>query len=216
MTTSRFVRPATLALFVAVMVLAGFGLRSGEAVPAMSAGKTVDNLNAAFNGESNAHARYLAFAAKAADEGYGEVASLFRAAARAEEIHAANHATVIKKLGAVPKADILAPEVKSTKENLEAAIKGESYERDTMYPEFLAQARKEGQRDAIETFNFAKSAEAEHAKLYAAALDGLGALKGSQAKDYYVCTVCGFTTTQMNFEKCPVCFNPKDKYVQVS
>jgi rubrerythrin len=144
------------------------------------------------------------------------VASLCRAAARAEEIHAANHATVIKKLGAVPKADILAPEVKSTKENLEAAIKGESYERDTMYPEFLTQARKEGQRDAIETFNFAKSAEAEHAKLYAAALDGLGALKGSQAKGYYVCTVCGFTTTQMNFEKCPVCFNPKDKYVQVS
>lgn len=216
MTTSRFVRPAVLALFAAVIAVAGFGLRSIAAAPATSTAKTLDNLNAAFNGESNAHARYLAFATKAGEEGYGEVASLFRAAARAEEIHAANHAAVIKKLGGVPKADIQAPDVKSTKENLEAAIKGESYERDTMYPEFLAQARKEGQRDAIETFNFAKSVEAEHAKLYTAALDNLGALKGSQAKPFYVCTVCGNTTAQMNFEKCPVCFNSKDKYVQVS
>jgi len=216
MTTPRFVRPAALALFAAVIAVAGFGLRSIEAAPATSTAKTLDNLNAAFNGESNAHARYLAFAAKAGEEGYGEVASLFRAAARAESIHAANHAAVIKKLGGVPKADIQAPDVKSTKENLEAAIKGESYERDTMYPEFLAQARKEGQRDAIQTFNFAKSVEAEHAKLYTAALDNLGALKGSQAKPFYVCTVCGNTTAQMNFEKCPVCFNSKDKYVQVS
>ncbi|HQT93619.1 MAG: hypothetical protein B7Z68_09090 [Acidobacteria bacterium 21-70-11] len=216
MTTPRFVRPAALALFVAVIAVAGFGLRSIEAAPATSTAKTLDNLNAAFNGESNAHARYLAFAAKAGEEGYGEVASLFRAAARAESIHAANHAAVIKKLGGVPKADIQVPDVKSTKENLEAAIKGESYERDTMYPEFLAQARKEGQRDAIQTFNFAKSVEAEHAKLYTAALDNLGALKGSQAKPFYVCTVCGNTTAQMNFEKCPVCFNSKDKYVQVS
>ena len=215
MTRHRFVHPATLLLSIAVVALAGFGL-SGEAAPATPAAKTVDNLNAAFNGESNAHARYLAFAAKAGEEGYGEVASLFRAAARAEEIHAGNHAAVIKKLGGVPKADILTPDVKSTEENLAAAIKGETYERDTMYPEFLAQARKEGQRDAIETFNFAKSAEAEHAKLYTAALAGLGALKGSAAKPYYVCTVCGFTTTQMNFDKCPVCFNPKDRYVQVS
>lgn len=216
MTTPRFVRPTVLALFAAVIAVAGFGLRSIEAAPATSTAKTLDNLNAAFNGESNAHARYLAFAAKAGEEGYGEVASLFRAAARAESIHAANHAAVIKKLGGIPKADLQAPDVKSTKENLEAAIKGESYERDTMYPEFLAQARKEGQRDAIQTFNFAKSVEAEHAKLYTAALDNLGALKGSQAKPFYVCTVCGNTTAQMNFEKCPVCFNSKDKYVQVS
>ena len=168
MTTPRFVRLTALALFVAVIAVAGFGLRSVEAVAATTTATTLDNLNAAFNGESNAHARYLAFAKKADEEGYGEVASLFRAAARAEEIHAANHAAVIKKLGGVPKADVQAPDVKSTKENLEAAIKGESYERDTMYPEFLAKARKEGQRDAIETFNFAKSAEAEHAKLYTA------------------------------------------------
>ena len=160
-------------------------------------------------------AKYLAFAKKAAEEGYGQVASLFQAAARAEEIHAANHAVVIKKLGGVPKADVKAPEVKTTKENLQAAIAGESYERDTMYPEFLAKARKDGNKDALETFNFAKAAEAEHAKMYADALTRLDSLKGSKATTYYVCTVCGFTTTKLDFQKCSVCFNPKDKYTAV-
>lgn len=104
---------------------------------------TLDNLQAAFNGESNARARYLAFAAKAGEEGYGPVASLFRAAARAEQIHAANHAEVIRALGAEPVAVIDVPEVKSTALNLEAAIAGETYERDVMYPAFLEQARQE-------------------------------------------------------------------------
>lgn len=178
--------------------------------------KTLDNLQAGYNGESNARARYLAFAEKANQEGYGEVASLFRAAAKAEEVHASNHAVVIKKLGGTPTAKIETPVVKSTSENLEAAIKGESYERDTMYPEFLKEARTEGNRDAVQTFNFAKTAEAEHAKLYSEALNNLPKLKGSKAKDYYVCTVCGYTTPQMDFSKCPSCFTHKDKYEKVA
>ena len=183
---------------------------------AAAAGKTIDNLQAAFNGESNAHARYLGFAAKADQEGYGEVASLFRAAAKAEEVHAANHSAVIKSLGGTAEAKIETPVVNSTKENLEAAIKGESYERDTMYPEFLKQARAEGNRDAVQTFNYAKTAEAEHAKLYSEALNNLSKLKGSIAKEYYVCTVCGYTTPQIDFSKCPSCFSHKDKYEKVS
>jgi len=183
---------------------------------AMAATKTLDNLQAGFNGESNAHARYLAFAEKADQEGYGEVASLFRAAAKAEEVHAANHAAVIKKMGGTAEAKIETAVVKSTKENLEAAIKGESYERDTMYPEFLKQARAEGNRDAVQTFNYAKTAEAEHAKLYSEALNNLPNLKGSKAKDYFVCTVCGYTTSKVDFSKCPSCFTHKDKYEKVS
>jgi len=183
---------------------------------AMATTKTLDNLQAGFNGESNAHAHYLAFAEKADQEGYGEVASLFRAAARAEEVHAANHADVIKKLGGTPQAKIETPVIKSTQENLEAAIKGESYERDTMYPEFLKQARAEGNRDAVQTFNYAKTAEGEHAKLYSEALNNLRKLKGSKAKDYFVCTVCGYTTSQLDFSKCPSCFTHKDKYERVS
>jgi rubrerythrin len=183
---------------------------------AAAASKTLDNLQAGFNGEGNAHLRYLAFAEKADREGYGEVASLFRGAAKAEEVHAANHAAVIKKMGGTAQAKIETPVVKSTKENLEAAIKGESYERDTMYPEFLKQARAEGDRDAVQTFNYAKTAEGEHAKLYSDALNNLPKLKGSKAKDYFVCTVCGYTTSKLDFSKCPSCFTHKDRYEKVS
>jgi rubrerythrin len=183
---------------------------------AAAATGTLDNLQTAFNGESNARARYLAFAEKADQEQYGEVASLFRAAAKAEETHAANHAVVIRKMGGTPQARIETPVVKSTKENLEAAIKGESYERDTMYPKFLKQARAEGNKDAVETFNYAKTAEGEHAKLYTDNLNALPKLKGSKAKTYYVCAVCGFTTPTLDFSKCPSCFSHKDKYEKVS
>lgn len=112
------------------------------AAPLLASTSTVlDNLQTAFNGESNAHARYLEFAAKADQEGYGSVASLFRAAARAEEIHAANHAVVIRRMGGTPQANIEKPAVKSTAENLAVAIQGETYERDVLYPDFLKQAR---------------------------------------------------------------------------
>ncbi len=180
-----------------------------------SATKTLDNLQAAFNGESNAHARYVAFADKAQKDGYAQVASLFRAAARAEEIHAANHAIVIKKLGGSPQAKIDKPDVKSTKENLLAAVKGEVYERDVMYPEFIKQAKAERNTDALQTFNYAKSAEAEHASLYTTAEGNLAQMKG-KGETYYVCTICGYTTKKIDFEKCPSCFNPKEKYVAVS
>lgn len=108
-----------------------------------------------------------------------------------------------------------AAEVRTTKENLQAAVAGESYERDTMYPEFQAKARKDANKDAMQTFNFAKAAETEHAKMCSDALARLDSLKGSKAKTYYVCTVCGFTATNLDFQKCSVCFNPKDKYTPV-
>ncbi len=203
-------------LFPVVLLLLVFTM-AAFAVPQDTAkATTLANLQTAFNGESNAHARYLAFAKKADAEGYGEVASLFRAAAKAEEIHANNHAAVIKKLGGTPQAKIETAEVKSTKENLEAAIQGETYERDKMYPEFLKQAREVRNTDAIQTFNFAKTAEAEHAKLYSEALANLAKLRGSKAKNYFVCDVCGYTVTKVDFAKCPSCFSPKEKYQSVS
>ena len=197
--------------FAAALVL----LETPARADAARAGKTLDNLQVAFNGESNAHARYLAFAKKADADGLAPVASLFRAAARAEEIHAGNHAKVIRALGAVPQARVEEPAVGDTRENLAAAIKGESYERDSMYPEFIKTARSEGQKQALESFNYAKSAEAEHARLYADALGTIGSATGAPVT-YYVCTVCGYTTTKLDFTKCPACFSPKEKYVKVA
>jgi len=165
---------------------------------------TIGNLQAAFHGETNAHARYLAFAAKADEEGYGNVASLFRAAARAEKIHAENHAAVIRLLRAEPREVIETPEVRSTRENLEAAILGETYERDEMYPAFTARAEAEGLRPAVNTFRLAQKVEAGHVRLYERALGKLGDQHGTGAA-YLVCPVCGCTAAMAEFESCPVC-----------
>jgi rubrerythrin len=178
--------------------------------------KTLGNLQAAYNGESNAHAKYLAFAKKADEEGYGEVASLFRATARAEQVHLNSHAEVIRKMGTEPKADIKTPEVKSTRENLQAAIEGETYEKTTMYPEFIAQAKTENNKDAVRSFRYANTAEGEHARLYGEALKNLDSLKGSKAKDFFVCNICGYTVTKVDFANCPSCGYPKDEYKKVT
>jgi len=174
--------------------------------------QTLQNLQAAFNGESNAHAKYLAYAKKAEKEGYLKVASLFRAAAYAEEIHLNNHAKVIKEMGATPKAEIKLPTIHSTKENLADAIKGETYEQTVMYPGFISQAKKEKNSAAVETFSYAKAAEAEHAKLYQQALDNLESWKVAGV-GFSVCPTCGFTVEgKPTFVDCPVCGAPGDKY----
>ncbi|MGD9630456.1 MAG: rubrerythrin family protein [Pyrinomonadaceae bacterium] len=180
-----------------------------------TAAKTLENLQTAFDGESNANAKYLAFAKRADEEGYTRVGSLFRAAARAEEIHKNNHADVIKKMGGIPTADVKPAEVKTTAENLKGAIEGETYERDIMYAEFLAEARSSGNKDALRTFNFAKTAEGEHAKLYADALANLADWKGGRTT-FFVCSTCGYTTTDSNLEKCPVDFTPKEKFESIN
>ncbi len=201
----------TKSVKIAILLAAMLALSvAAVAAPA----KTLDNLQAAYNGESNASAKYTAYAQKADKDGYPGVASLFRAAAAAEKVHAETHASVIKAMGGTPKADIKTPEVKTTKENLEDAIKGETYERDVMYPEFIAAAKAEGNKEALKAFNYAKTAEAEHAKMYSADLKDLAGLKG-KTQVYWVCTICGYTVPKIDFDKCPSCFNPKDKYIEV-
>jgi rubrerythrin len=195
-------------------VVTGFGLMTPVHSGATES-KTLTNLMTAYNGESNAHAKYLAYAKKADQEGYGKVASLFRAAASAEEIHLQNHAEVIKAMGGTPKADIKLPEIKSTKENLEDAIKGESYERSTMYPDFIKQAQQENNKNAVRTFTYAKEAEAKHAELYKEALDHLAQWKAPNA-EFYVCPTCGYTVEgKPTFASCPVCSTPAKLYQKV-
>ena len=179
--------------------------------------KTVENLLAAFEGESNAHAKYTAFAAKADAEGWRGAASLFRAAARAEQIHAENHARVIKQLGGEARCEIHAPEVKSTLENLKAALAGEQYEIDTMYPGFLAEATERKNNAAVRTFHGALEAEKTHARLYGEAIALVEAGKKDtwvrEARAFYVCPVCGHTTeTPEEHDRCPVCNCPWDRF----
>lgn len=178
-------------------------------------GKNLANLMDAFKGESNASAKYAEFAKKADAEGYKRVAVLFRAASYAESVHMKNHAEVIRKLGGNPTAEIAPIEIKTTAENLKGALAGETYERDRMYPEFLTEARRTGNKDALRTFNLAKTAEAEHAKLYAQALANLDAWKVAGAT-FVVCRTCGFTSGDKNLEKCPIDFTTKENFEVIS
>jgi rubrerythrin len=152
--------------------------------------KTEQHLKEAFAGESQANRKYLAFSTKADQEGHPQVARLFRAAAEAETVHAHNHLRVLKG-------------VKSTKENLQEAVAGETHEFKKMYPEMIEIAKAEGQKEAVRTFNFANEVEKVHAQLYQKLLDNLG--KSQENYPYYVCPVCGYTAEKNPPGTCPVC-----------
>jgi rubrerythrin len=152
--------------------------------------RSEDFLKEAFAGESQANRKYLAFAARADQEGHPQVARLFRAAAEAETVHAHNHLRALKAIG-------------STRENLEEAISGETHEFKEMYPEMIETAKAEGNRQAERTFSYANEVEKVHAQLYQQLLDDLDAAQ--ETFPYYVCPVCGYTSEKEPPEKCPVC-----------
>lgn len=198
-------------VFVAIFTA---GLVLPEIASAKVSEQTLKNLNAAFQGESNAANRYGKFAEKAAAEGNAQVAKLFRAASAAEAIHRDTHKAAITELGGTANTfELDAVEPGTTADNLRAAIKGETYERDKMYPGFLTTAKADDASAAIRTLEFALAAEKEHAKLYQDALDNLG--KNAKA-DYYVCQVCGMTVTEMPAKKCRSCRQSRDKYKMIS
>jgi rubrerythrin len=161
---------------------------------------TVKNLEAAFAGESQANRKYLAFAKKAEEEGYMQVARLFRAAAEAETVHAHNHLKELKGVG-------------STRENLQAAISGESFEFQQMYTKMIEEAKAESNKSALRSFSLANEVEKIHAQLYRSALDSLG--KSIEA-DYYVCEVCGYTAEGEAPDECPVCKAKKRAFKKVA
>lgn len=152
--------------------------------------KSEQFLKEAFAGESQANRKYLAFAIKADQEGYPQVARMFRAAAEAETVHAHNH---LRALGGI----------KSTKENLQEAIAGETHEFKKMYPEMIEAARAEKNAVAIKTFNYANDVEKIHAEMYQKLLSGLGS--AMENYPYYVCPVCGYTAEKSPPATCPIC-----------
>jgi rubrerythrin len=181
---------------------------------------TIENLLAAFEGESNASARYTAFAVKADADGWLGAGSLFRAAARAEQIHATNHAHAIRQLGGHAYCGIGHADVKSTLENLKTALAGEQYEIDTLYPTFLEEAKAHANAPAARALTWAMEAEKTHARLYAEAI----ALVEADKKDswcasphtFYVCAACGYTSeTQEEHGRCPVCTLSREKFEEI-
>jgi len=188
-------------------------LLTAVAVPAESASASaaLDNLIKAYDSESAARAQCVAFAQKADEEGYAKAASLFRASARSLEVRLQHFKRVISKMGGVPKADIPKVEARSTRENLELAMKEEADRNGALYPAFVKQAKEEGAKGAVKTFNGAMRIGTGRSALYGDALKRLEEMKGDAA-EYYVCPVCGYLTDSGLFKKCPVCWTPRSKF----
>ncbi len=165
-------------------------------------GNTQDNLKDAFAGESQANRRYLFFADRADEEGHPIIARLFRAAAEAETVHARNH---LQALG----------EIKSTEDNLKAAISGENYEFTHMYPGFIEQAKTEGSTEAEVSFDLANKVEKIHHALYEKALKSLEVGESLKDEPYFVCLRCGYTVGGQAPEKCPICGAPRSMFKRV-
>ena len=164
---------------------------------------TSENLQEAFAGESQANRKYLAFAKKAEDEGLPQVAKLFRAAADAETVHAHAHLRVMGGIN-------------STQENLQEAIEGEGHEFKNMYPGFLAEAEKEGNKPAVFSFKNALAVEEIHHGLYGEALNAVKSGADLPETKIFVCQVCGNTVKGQAPDKCPICDAPKDRFTEIS
>jgi len=162
---------------------------------------TEQNLKDAFAGESQANRKYLAFAKKAEQDGFANVARLFRTAAEAETVHALGHFDALGGVG-------------STADNLRAAISGETYEFTEMYPPMVKQAQAEGHQGK-HMLRFALDAEQVHARLFKEALAAMKAGQDLSTMDVYLCPVCGDIEFGAPPDKCPICGAPASKYVKV-
>lgn len=171
----------------------------------------ISDLQAAFNGESNASAKYALYADKCKETGYKSVASLFSAASFAESIHAQKHAKVLKSFDVEAKKEIKLPEWVDVAAALKDAIKGETYEFTEMYPGFIKTAEGKKIAPAVRSFTHAMKAEVVHADYYKSAQDNLESWKAA-GKAFHVCEICGFTTNDASVETCPYCAADKAKF----
>ncbi len=176
---------------------------------------TLKNLKTAFNTESNCKARYEAFALKADEEGYQQVASLFRAVAVSEGIHAADYEKLLTSIGETAQAELQTVEVKTTRENLTAALETIAPANQKAYPEYVTQAKADKADGAERLFAHSKVVEPEFVKLFQKALEELETWKEGQ-KEFLVCERCGYTTLWAELEKCPICSEPKKGLRKVS
>ncbi|MGD9970318.1 MAG: rubrerythrin family protein [Sulfuricurvum sp.] len=162
---------------------------------------TEENLKTAFSGESQAYQKYSAFGEKAEKEGFPNIAKLFKTTAEAERIHASGHLKALDAIG-------------STLDNLKAAIGGETYEFNDMYPPMYEQAAAENHK-AKKMFGFALEAEKVHAELYQKALEAVAEGKDLDEVNIYLCPICGHIELGTPPEKCPICGVAGTKYIQL-
>ncbi len=169
----------------------------GEAVDMRE--MTKQFLLSAFAGESQAHMRYLIFAERAEEEGLPNVARLFRAIAYAEFVHAKNHLSELNMVG-------------NTRENLQKAIDGETFEVQEMYPAYHEVARLQGEQGAMRSTHYALEAEKIHSALYAKARHAVLEGRDVEVGKVYICPVCGYTVEGEAPERCPICGASRERF----
>lgn len=160
--------------------------------------RTRNNIYLAFVGEAKAYHRLLAFARRADEEGYIQIAKLFRAIAAAEGVHAERH---LRLMGEAV--------VKSTEENLRSSFERETTVNQVYYPQFIREAEEEGEQAAALSFSQARDVEEGHAALYKRALN---TMLRDEVHDYYVCQVCGYVAEREPPDLCPICNAKRERF----
>lgn len=187
-----------------------------SAAPAAKPNTTNDNLVRLLGDAVNARERYTKFAEQADKDGYLKVGSLFRAAARGAEVHRDNALETLKKAGVKVEAPAPQPvEVKSTKENLQDAIRSSNERSGREYQTYWAKARQEKNAESVRTFNFARQAEKKLGDLLSEAEKNLDDWKTPKTT-FIVVNVCGFVTPDLGLKKCPICFSEPDTFEKLS
>ncbi len=178
--------------------------------------RATDDLLAACMAETESYAKYAAYSKKAGQEGYRQIALLFKAVSEAENILAGNHKAALDDSGARLAAGNREFSVKTTKENLLNAIKGETYKSTAMYPEFINAADAAGEQMATLSLNYALKTGATHRLLYENALAALGKnMEKSLSSAYYICATCGNTYDAAPPQRCGVCMTRSEKFMKI-
>ena len=204
------------AVIVSAISLQSFTTKNVASEPSAKS-VNYENMKTAFEGETTASAKYAAYSKKAEEEGYHEIALLFKAASTSEKIHANNHKAVL--LEGSQEVPAITPEftVKSTKENLKDAIAGETYEITTMYPDFIKNANVAGNQFSLMSLNYAYKTEQKHKPLYEKAL---AALESNTVKSlptvFYVCPTCGNTYDTKAPSRCGISMTSSEKFIKIS
>jgi len=160
-----------------------------------------------------AHMRYLVWGDKADKDGFPNVARLFRAIAYAEQVHATNHFVRLRGEGGdYLVASMAAFGLGSTSANLVGAIGGETFEVEEMYPAYLETAERQGEKEAVVSFNYALQAEKTHAALFKQAKEAVDGEHDLELGPVQICEVCGWTYEGEAPDECPICGARRDKF----
>jgi rubrerythrin len=179
--------------------------------------KTIANLRSEYQKESNAATKYNAYATKAKEEGYPQIATLFKAASQSEFIHGTHARLALERLGVDMELEANDYKVRSTAENLQDAINEQSTQAADVYPGYISTAKEENVVDALKAFTWASNTEKKHIEFLKTALAALNDKKTETLPAFYwICPKCGNTFNEETpQEKCPFCYTPREKYVKV-